>query len=136
MSPNEFAYWLQGYFELSNFSTGGKLTLSQVEIVQRHIALVRTLHPNDVLCLKVEVALQVANELDRAALVQKLLADQFEHVIDPQHPDPKAADAAHAGDFDAELKAMQEALKPISDKMQKVVNDIFSSTRPPNVYRC
>lgn len=37
MTPREFCYWLQGYFELS---ANGTLNPSQVEIVKNHLNLV------------------------------------------------------------------------------------------------
>ena len=39
MKASEFCYWLQGYFELQPESTK-PLTTEQVEIIQRHLALV------------------------------------------------------------------------------------------------
>lgn len=39
MKASEFCYWLQGYFELQPESTK-TLTTEQVEIIQRHLALV------------------------------------------------------------------------------------------------
>lgn len=42
MKATEFCYWLQGYFELDQASTkpGNALTGEQVEVIQRHLALV------------------------------------------------------------------------------------------------
>jgi hypothetical protein len=42
MKASEFCYWLQGYFEISNAeATPGKgLTHEQVEMIERHLALV------------------------------------------------------------------------------------------------
>lgn len=38
MTTVEFAYWLQGFFELAN--PGGGLTDQQVQCIRRHLALV------------------------------------------------------------------------------------------------
>ena len=42
MKATEFCYWLQGYFELDQASAkpGNSLTGEQVEVIQRHLALV------------------------------------------------------------------------------------------------
>jgi hypothetical protein len=42
MKATEFCYWLQGYFEIYGASTtpGNSLTDEQVELIQRHLALV------------------------------------------------------------------------------------------------
>ena len=42
MKATEFCYWLQGYFEIHGASTtpGNALTSEQVELIQRHLALV------------------------------------------------------------------------------------------------
>ena len=42
MKATEFCYWLQGYFELDQASTkpGNSLSDEQVEVIQRHLALV------------------------------------------------------------------------------------------------
>ena len=37
MKPQEFCYWLQGYFELSNESN---LNRNQIEIIKNHLDLV------------------------------------------------------------------------------------------------
>ena len=37
MTPRDFIYWLQGYFELSDANT---MTPAQVKIVKDHIALI------------------------------------------------------------------------------------------------
>ena len=42
MTPQEFFYWLQGYFELT---PAGPLTHHQVTIALRHIALVEATQP-------------------------------------------------------------------------------------------
>ncbi len=39
MNPQEFAYWLQGYFEISGSE---ELSKEQVEVVKKHLALVLT----------------------------------------------------------------------------------------------
>lgn len=42
MKATEFCYWLQGYFEIHGASAtpGNALTGEQVELIQRHLALV------------------------------------------------------------------------------------------------
>lgn len=38
MTPQEFCYWLQGYFELTGHI--GRLQAEQVESIKRHLAMV------------------------------------------------------------------------------------------------
>jgi hypothetical protein len=42
MKATEFCYWLQGYFEIDQASArpGNSLSGEQVEVIQRHLALV------------------------------------------------------------------------------------------------
>lgn len=42
MKATEFCYWLQGYFEIYGASAepGNSLTGDQVEVIQRHLAMV------------------------------------------------------------------------------------------------
>jgi hypothetical protein len=42
MKATEFCYWLQGYFEIDQASSkpGNSLSDEQVEVIQRHLALV------------------------------------------------------------------------------------------------
>lgn len=40
MTPENFCYWLQGYFELAGETPYGSLTREQVEEVKNHLALV------------------------------------------------------------------------------------------------
>lgn len=42
MTPKEFCYWLQGYFELTNHTD---LTQDQVRIVKDHLAIVFNQEP-------------------------------------------------------------------------------------------
>mgnify|MGYP003553117332 CR=1 FL=1 len=39
MTAQEFCYWLQGYFELSD-GTHKSLTVDQAEVIRRHLSLV------------------------------------------------------------------------------------------------
>ena len=89
MTPRDFVYWLQGYFELSNVPVIGD---AQVECIQKHIALVRTTEPQDVIVGTIENLLRVTRDV---AIIQTVVGAYFQHVIDPQHPDQDAANAAH-----------------------------------------
>jgi hypothetical protein len=95
MTPRDFAYWLQGYFEIDAAGTvENALTLSaaQRECVLRHAALVYTTHPADPLVRSIEAVLEKAPEA-----VPLLLSSYFVHVVDPQHPEPAKANAIHHG---------------------------------------
>lgn len=46
MNPNEFVYWLQGYFELTNSNT---LTEEQVTIIKDHLRIVFNREQSDIL---------------------------------------------------------------------------------------
>ncbi len=40
LSSREFAYWLQGYFELDNTPIKTGLSVQQLETIRRHLAMV------------------------------------------------------------------------------------------------
>jgi hypothetical protein len=107
MTERDFAYWLQGYFELveagvtqEDMPAGllpvdmPKATLNenQKQCVRNHINLVRTTQKESSLLIAIEALL----EYDVPAM-RKVLDAHFEHVIDPEHPDQDAANAAHTG---------------------------------------
>lgn len=94
MTEQDFAYWLQGAFEIADVKV---LDDAQVECVQRHIALVRILEPRSVLVNQVDVLLTISDPVERTALIRKVVSDCFVHVIDPKHPKPDDADSTHAG---------------------------------------
>lgn len=39
MTPNDFIYWLQGYFEIPEHKQSAELTVEQVKVVRRHLAM-------------------------------------------------------------------------------------------------
>jgi hypothetical protein len=100
MTDRDFAYWLQGFFELwdargideyaiddlSDARVSGVEDNPVTRLIQRHIDLVRTTESNPTLCAAVE------------GIIRATVAAVFHHVIDPQHPNQEAADAAHFGD--------------------------------------
>jgi hypothetical protein len=98
MTERDFAYWIQGYFELideidSSDYHSGLLNVKQVECIQNHINLVKTTPKNpSVFIISVEALLQEDTES-----LKKVVSAYFEHVIDPKHPYPNLANAAHFG---------------------------------------
>lgn len=40
MTPNDFIYWLQGYFEIPEHRQSVELTDEQLKIIRRHLAIV------------------------------------------------------------------------------------------------
>jgi hypothetical protein len=113
MTDRDFAYWLQGFFELwdargideyaiddlSDARVSGVEDNPVTRLIQRHIDLVRTTESNPTLCAAVEGILNASipcSEKDK--IIRATVAAVFHHVIDPQHPNQEAADAAHFGD--------------------------------------
>lgn len=95
MNFRDFAYWIQGFYELS-----GQCNLSNERrtIVRNHINLVKTTSMDksdeariEAVELLIDMKLEVA---DKA--LEAYIGTYFEHVIDKQHPDQAAADQAHA----------------------------------------
>lgn len=97
MTPTNFAYWLQGYFELKDTEPGGviKLTGAQVTIIKNHLKLVRETAKRrkksvEPFIVWVDTAIDVAVEakMDNevlTTLIRKKLVDTFIHVIDPNY---------------------------------------------------
>lgn len=108
MNPNEFFYWLQGFFELRAIALAGhRLSLSsaQAECIGRHINLVMAwmsdgkkgggAHPQTI--ARLHEVRTYANLLtserpeetrwEFTESIIKITAAQFEHVIDPQAGD-------------------------------------------------
>ena len=94
MTDRDLAYWLQGFFELSEPDS---INAANAACISRHLALVRTLTPDSAFATKIETLLMISSEAERATLIRKVVADLFEHVIDKEHPDQAAANATHHG---------------------------------------
>lgn len=109
MTEQDFAYWLQGAFEIADVKV---LDDVQVECVQRHIALVRVLEPRSVLINQVDVLLTISDPAERTTLIRKVVNDCFAHVIDPKHPKHDDANAAHAGTVSGVPKPTSKRAKP------------------------
>jgi hypothetical protein len=93
MTERDFAYWLQGFFEIGKEGeVWSDLTPEQIDCIKNHIALVRTTQKTSVLLTAIEALLD-----HDTVSVQKVISSYFEHVIDPQHPDQDVANAAHTG---------------------------------------
>lgn len=94
MKTSEFAYWLQGYFELRE--DDAPLTVKQCVVIQNHINLVKTRLKEKKtkarcdLHTRVEVMLH-AHTLCKISLgeltpvIKELTAREFQHVIDPSY---------------------------------------------------
>ena len=91
MQPNEFFYWLQGYFELSPDSI--PLTKAQAERIIAHTRLVS--QPGEaIIAVRHMCALITGGIRDAVTTdtIRSTVADVFEHVIDPQAGGPKTQD--------------------------------------------
>lgn len=121
MNPNEFFYWLQGYIELTTAvspSCQVTFTLAQADCIVRHIALVMHwlgngkqgggAHPQTIARLhevRTLAGLLTSERSDGmrdelSATIVKIVAAQFEHVIDPQAGDAEQQaklNAIHSG---------------------------------------
>lgn len=103
MSPNEFFYWLQGFFELSD--TPGPLSMTQADCIGRHVALVMHwlgegkqgggAHPQTIARLhEVRTFAKLLIDARPDAMreefttqIRTIVHEQFVHVIDPQAGD-------------------------------------------------
>ena len=92
MQSNEFFYWLQGFFELSGAEVQ-PLTDWQIECIVRHDRLVSAAgNGRGEQMIKIGVLLDLMRDgtFDRikgTEIVRKMVAHQFQHVIDPQAGD-------------------------------------------------
>lgn len=93
MSEDQFAYWLQGAFEIAWID---EISDTQVEIIKAHIALVR-LGGDSGFLRSVEGLLAMTDTTARATAIRAVVAAQFKHVIDPKHPTSQLASLAHHG---------------------------------------
>lgn len=88
MTPHEFFYWLQGYFEIYGVDVP-PLTDHQIECIIRHDRLVAAAgHGRGEGMIKIGVLLELMRDgaVDRAKgteSIRRMLAAQFQHVIDP-----------------------------------------------------
>lgn len=119
MKQDEFAYWLQGYFELRE--NDNPLTLAQGICIRNHLELVKTsnitpifgkktataaMKPITGFCAWLDGALEMAGHsavdglLSTISLnlIKNKLAAEFVHVIDPKSPgDKEVLQAVHDG---------------------------------------
>lgn len=100
MTPRDFAYWLQGAYELGFDQLTGPLTLRTKHILLAHIEMSKATKGNfnpDILAFRTWV--EAAIEFDAShEKIQAKLHDLFEHVIDPMTTDLEedaAQSAAH-----------------------------------------
>lgn len=96
MSPQDYFYWLQGYFELTDnhdvpkgIGGQGVFTPWQVKCIIKHDDLVAAQQPRGEAMIKIRTVLDmIADQLiDPKAGTEKvraIVADTFEHVIDPK----------------------------------------------------
>jgi hypothetical protein len=98
----EFAYWLQGYFELS---PEGAIVLSerQIQIIKNHLALVREVDKDNSFTSWLNGILEAIDlglRIDEKATtkIQERLNNCFQHEIDPTYKgDPQKLAGIHAG---------------------------------------
>jgi hypothetical protein len=101
MTPQDFMYWLQGFFELTNnddlpkgIGGAGVFTPWQVECVLKHSALVAANHKRGDAMLKIDTVLEMMRDkvVDPKVGTEKvraIVAHAFEHVIDPKAGGPE-----------------------------------------------
>lgn len=96
MSPQDFFYWLQGFFELSLDENSPPVALSdsQIRCIIRHDRLVATSSGDgrgeQMIKIGVMLELMLDNAIDRVKgteAVRRMVAHQFQHVIDPKAGD-------------------------------------------------
>jgi acetylglutamate kinase len=104
MKSENFAYWLQGLFELANPQT---LSNHQIKLIKNHLNMVK-IHEKQLskFCEWLSDILEFyfLGELTehQTSLIKKKLAQEFIHVIDPALPDDQqqALTQAHYSDID------------------------------------
>ena len=94
MSPVQFFYWLQGYFEISGSQDA--LSAEQGEIIGRHIALIvewskgdgrrrgTSTLPERVIEIRTLLSLLTTSPDMVTTEIRKRINDEFVHVIDPE----------------------------------------------------
>lgn len=100
MKAIEFCYWLQGYFELSEWPDVTALQAKQVACIRAHLALVATVDPNHENMFVEWLGSFLSNppHATGTARIRRMLAAQFQHVIDPSYSGDKATlQAIHDG---------------------------------------
>ena len=92
MKAVEFCYWLQGYFELSDGLDATALQAKQVACIRAHLALVATVDPNHENMFVEWLGSFLSNppHATGTARIRRMLAAQFQHVIDPSYSGDKA----------------------------------------------
>lgn len=107
MNANEFFYWLQGFFELTDDPTAA-LSAVQAECITKHIALVerppeRLIEIRALLRIGARAAAAGGVATNAAAVtdaIRGLVSEQFVHVIDPAAGGPEVQtklNKAHGG---------------------------------------
>ena len=114
MISREFAYWLQGYYELAKPT---ELDEEVTTLVKRHLELV--LHwdkaPGDlILWLQGVLALTDPKKLDARVtkMIGNRLADIFQHVIDPSYTDDQQQQQLMQDIHDGTHIPLPDHLKP------------------------
>jgi len=100
MSPHDFFYWLQGFFELTGPESQA-LTDQQLNCIVSHIDLVRAHGTLDERTIKISMVIDgiIAGWIDRSRgtkAVVDLVAQQFAHVIDPKAGGPERQEHLNA----------------------------------------
>ena len=92
MTPNDFIYWLQGYFEIPEIKQPTVLTAEQVKIIRRHLAMLPVAKYDQSKLFASTYGKNFCNWLDeylvsedelsdaRTLKVQRRLDELFEHV--------------------------------------------------------
>lgn len=98
MLPDQFFYWLQGYFEIAN--TDADLTTDQAECIGRHIDLVTTWAagdgarrdpipvPDRIIEIRTLLSLLSTDPALITGRIRDTINAQFMHVIDPKAGGP------------------------------------------------
>lgn len=114
MSPQDYFYWLQGYFELTDNHDAqgigglGVFTPWQVACIIKHDDLVAAQQPRGEAMIKIRAVLDMMSDqlIDPAAgttRIRSIVAATFEHFIDP---------AAGGSDVQEKLNAIHSPRPP------------------------
>lgn len=128
MNQRDLAYWMQGYFEITNTRRGlsdsegpptpfVELDAGQWPIVEAHVNLVEH---DEGEAGPLTIGLRLACETKNTQFARKLVASYFQHVVDPLDPHPESSQAVH------------DAVKPVTPPFRPPLDPTHNWDRPPS----
>lgn len=136
MHHNEFAYWLQGYFELRQSADSQAFDEEQIKIITQHLDLVRKVEGTNnefegwlrgVLdCYFLSGGHGV---LKFQTLIQKRLGELFQHEIDTQYENREELQKIHDGETSLFKPLTEKELKKAKKEAEKKMEEWSEKNR-------